>query len=117
MDHVGSHAVIIQVSDGTEAKLQGFTLKVLWPTDIEDYSTKGGLIVYPNPADRVIYFKFENPGDIILHIYNGAGMTMKTITSDFDEHFEVDISDLERGIYYYKVIVNGHKENGKLIKN
>ena len=116
-DHIGSHAVIIQVSDGTEAQMQGFTLIVSWPTSINDADSGFDLNVYPNPAHQVVNFKFEKPGSIILHIYNAVGMLKKTITSDFEDQLEVNISDFERGIYYYKAIVNGREENGKFIKN
>ena len=114
--HIGSHAVIIQLSDGHVEVMQGFTLKVLWPTAVEDF-TMEGLNVYPNPSDGVFYFSFGEPGEVTLHIYNSMGILKKTIISDFSEQFEVNISEFERGIYLYKAILNGKEETGKLIKN
>jgi hypothetical protein len=115
--NIGSHAIIIQVSDGMEQVMQGFTLKVSYSTAVDDFTIDTPLKVYPNPSDGIFYFESEEPGEIILNIYNSVGILQRTLTSDFEEQLEVNISDFERGIYIYKAFLNGQEETGKLIKN
>jgi len=115
--HIGSHAVIIQASDGKEQVMQGFTLKVSLSTGLDDFSFDEKLKVYPNPSDGIFYFESEEPGEIMLNIYNSVGILQRTISSDFEEQVEINISDFEKGIYIYKAFLNGQEETGKLIKN
>lgn len=116
MEDIGSHAVIIQVSDGTSSTLQGFTVKVSGPTSIDE-GTPGPIItVYPNPAHNNLCFSLDDPGDLILRIYSASGRLVKTVTSAYEERLEVDISDIERGIYIYKARMNQKLETGKFIK-
>jgi len=114
--HIGSHAIIIQVSDGIEEVMQGYTLKVNNPTAIEDIDMNADVDVYPNPADLIINFRMDKPGDMTLYIYNAVGILKKAVTSDFEEKLEVNISDLERGIYLYKAIIDGQTMTGRFIK-
>lgn len=115
-EHIGSHAVIIQVSDGTETVMQGYTVKVSAPTSMDNLDADQHLSVYPNPADDRVYFVSDKPGEMILHIYNSVGIILKSITLEYGEQFEVNISEFERGIYIYRAIINGQEETGKLIK-
>ncbi len=117
MDEIGSHAVIIQASDGKEAALQGYTLKVLWPTSTDNQGVRESIRLFPNPSDHMINLTWDGISEINLKIYSSAGILMKSVTSGTTGHFRLDISDLERGIYVYKVKVNGLEETGKLIKN
>jgi len=117
MSHIGSHAVIIQLSDGEAEVIQGFNLKVLNPVSVEDLTSDGMLEVYPNPSDGVFFFKSDKPGEIKLNIYNSVGVLQKTITSVVEEQIRIDISNLERNIYIYEAIINGQVKTGKLIKN
>ncbi len=72
--NIGSHAIIIQVSDGMEQVMQGFTLKVSYSTAVDDLTIDTPLKVYPNPSDGIFYFESEEPGEIILNIYNSVGI-------------------------------------------
>lgn len=115
-DNIGSHAVIIQVSDGKEAVMQGFTLKVLGPVGVPGETFKGPFRVYPNPARDATTFQFAEPSEVLISIYDSTGKIRKSMHSEYADQLKVDLSDLNRGTYLYRVLIDGQEESGTLIK-
>ena len=66
--------------------------------------------VYPNPANDAIYFSMENTVEGEVLIYNLAGKQLKRKTIE-DSVTEISISDLNNGMYFYRVI----RRNGSVL--
>lgn len=62
--------------------------------------------VYPNPANDVITIKADNVKQVI--IYNSLGQMMKSVDCN-DNLNEINVSDLENGMYFLNVIDNEGK--------
>jgi hypothetical protein len=83
------------------------------PTGIEEDVMKGGYMseVYPNPATNSISLDYQltskvNSADI--KIFNVLGSTVKeAILKRNGDNLKMDVSDLENGIYFYSVLLNG----------
>ena len=71
-------------------------------------------IVYPNPANGKIYFQLQDDlrgFNFLLYDIKGKLVANKLISSK-----EFDISNLNHGIYLYKIITNENTYNGKIVK-
>ncbi len=113
---LGSHGIILKVSDGHEDVIQGYTLKVIEPTSAGDYTQDIVRSVYPNPADDRIYFRFSEPGTVSVEIFDITGCVYRIQSKPVDEILEINIADLSRGIYIYKLEMDGKTEIGKITK-
>lgn len=79
------------------------------------------LTVYPNPAQSNVFFAayLSKTSDITIKIYdlNGCVLNEKTLRDvDFGSHeFNLPISNLSNGLYFYSVESNNNTINGKFI--
>ncbi len=77
---------------------------------------------YPNPANSFTEFsyKIDQPGNVSLKIYDSNGSKVLELVDEFQSagsyHTQLQSSQLESGIYFYNLTVNGTKSNtNKLI--
>jgi len=83
------------------------------PQSIAEDAMKGGSIsdVYPNPAVHTVNFDYNMPATVTsakVSIVNLLGSVVKeTVVEPNANKLSMDISELEDGIYFYNVIVNG----------
>jgi hypothetical protein len=73
------------------------------------------LMVYPNPASDHVFVKWDGFRQLSLEVYQVTGAkTMEVLVSPGQK---ISISDLQRGIYIYKLLNNSQVvHSGKLIK-
>src|SRR5690606_18186442 len=73
------------------------------------------LMVYPNPASDYVFVKWDGFRQLSLEVYQVTGAkTMELLVSPGEK---VSISNLQRGIYIYKLLNNRQViHSGKLIK-
>ncbi len=74
------------------------------------------LIVYPNPADDIIYVQHNYTADIIIQIINMNGIVVATKNSE-NINTMVDVSDLPSGIYIVKISGQSELSIGRFVKN
>lgn len=81
---------------------------------LEEKTKKFGLSVYPNPADNYteVSYTIENPGESTFELVNVVGnrVFQKTL-AERNGTFELNISKLPKGVYFYVL-----KENGKTLE-
>jgi hypothetical protein len=111
---IGPNSVILKVSDGKADILQGFTIMVNDPTGIDENEIQYKYTIYPNPASRVVYFKSYLSANIRLMIYDASGLLQKEVTAKNTDELEIDVSDLRKGMYLYKILTDDHIITGKL---
>jgi len=70
-------------------------------------------VVYPNPADSVLFVDSQNNLIDKIEMFNSLGQTVKTIHAGFDV---IDIADFTSGIYLMKLYSEGKTVNKKFIK-
>ena len=83
------------------------------PTGIAEEAMNGGRIseIYPNPASNVINLDYEltsKVNEASLKVFNLLGAEVKTANLERNSNkATLDVSDLNNGIYFYTVFING----------
>jgi hypothetical protein len=77
-------------------------------------------VVYPNPADKVIYLKLSNEmfeaGKKQYILYDNLGKMVER--KDIDNTItEINVSQLNDGIYYLVLIYDSKRKDWKIVKN
>ncbi|RYE24820.1 MAG: T9SS type A sorting domain-containing protein [Sphingobacteriales bacterium] len=72
------------------------------PTAVEDVKAEMELVVYPNPANKILNIKWQGKGTINLYMLNTVGVVVRTATM-YQTLPRLDISDLPDGIYFLKI--------------
>lgn len=114
--HVGSHAIILKVSDGHGEIMQGFTITVSPASAINDIDNSIIGRIFPNPVTNDINFEFAKSGKIRVDILDVTGNIKKQTEAENTNILNVNISDLANGIYIYKVYQEGKVGIGKFVK-
>ncbi len=89
------------------------------PTSIkDDIEIMGKALTYPNPTSDIIYFEVEQNiyqnAQIYLYDMNGRLKQQKEFNEQ--EAIQLNLSDFNTGIYYYKLIMDNDIYTGKVIK-
>jgi hypothetical protein len=67
-------------------------------TKIKEKNSSYSISIFPNPAKNVLYLKTKQKGNLNYEITNTMGQTIKT--GNLKNEFEVNISDMDNGIYF-----------------
>ena len=87
-------------------------------------STPGNDIIYssfPNPARDITHIVYELQYDahVRVDLYNFMGQHVKLMlemnVSSGPHSFDLDVSDLPRGLYFYEINTSGQKQLAKLM--
>jgi len=82
-------------------------------TSVEDLSVQSDVLVYPNPSSAKFSIEFfcRNSGDLKLDLISSSGQSVKILidrnTSSGKKNFSFDSSNLEKGIYFLRIELNG----------
>ena len=85
-------------------------------TGVNEINTSENMAVYPNPASDLITLSFDrtNNQKIILNVYNVIGGLVKTELLKQNQQ-QVNIYDLNNGIYIVEIKANDWSEKQQLI--
>lgn len=87
-------------------------------SSINEESNNSGIILYPNPANDLLYISFEKEltteSTLSIRSIGGEEVFSKNFTNG--KSFDADIKKLEPGIYFTTIIVEGKKYYSKFIK-
>jgi len=88
-------------------------------TSIENVNNNFDFSVNPNPANDIINIKMGNTKNVTVNIHNAIGKIVLTKTfnniSSLDK--DINLSELNSGIYFIEVINNGKSQTKKLVIN
>lgn len=107
----GEFIYIVTVSDGEESLDATVTFTVLDPTDVDEIAgTK--VSVYPNPASSTLNINVAN-GFTSLNVkfVNIHGQIVKEVANAL----EINVSDVESGIYFIKIDCDGQQYLQKIV--
>jgi hypothetical protein len=117
-DDMGEHTVIITVTDGVFTLLHQFTVEVVreYPIGIDDFEGSLSTNVYPNPASEYVIFELKGNEACTLEI---TDITGKVVVKEHIERnvsqFRIDMSELDKGIYIYRLSDGKKDQSGKLM--
>jgi len=113
----GNTQIIAGTSFGSRAQAQ---FSVDLGVSVEDYSNPIEVVVYPNPAVHQVVLAFssldENP--VSIDVINHIGQVIKRIEPGSSQtgynRFQIDLSDLDQGLYVLAIEVGTHKYSRKI---
>jgi len=83
------------------------------PVDVDQIDSGEAMVLYPNPTDSRIYLQTAS-GQFSANIYNVSGQRVMQIENS--QSPELDISHLERGVYFIEVQSAGRTQTMKIVK-
>lgn len=104
----------------SENKLTVVTLPFPFITGLENQIERASFALYPNPAQGNVTLSFSSDasGEIEINIANMIGQSMKLVSKEIrngENAFQLDISDLSKGIYLVTLGSGENKITQKLI--
>ena len=98
-----------------EGEMKGLLLETFHGTSLQG-GTTGGLLVYPNPTDGILYVSLANPEEAIRHIAISS-LTGKVLATQKDFSEQMDVSSIPAGLYILTVTTSlGNTYNAKFVK-
>lgn len=74
--------------------------------------------VYPNPVKDILFVEGKLNSNSKLELMNSEGKKIQSFDLELNNKTNINISNLPKGIYFYKISENGRlSDSGKLIKN
>ncbi len=84
-------------------------------TSFSGFREKGEVSVYPNPANNLLHFILPSKSNEI-EVFNGLGVKVFHAETDVLESLELNVSDWEPGIYFYRIKNGGQNDfRGKVL--
>jgi len=93
-----------------------------FPTGVELENSKSVPEVYPNPFEESLFLSIpaERQGKLSIRLFDSAGRLCKTysiqISGSLNHSIEMLTSDLEEGLYIYKLELSGESYSGSVLK-
>lgn len=114
---VGNYTITYEVTDSESNVITTLTRTVII-TDalsINDIDEKSLFHFYPNPVQQVVTINSSERVEKIV-IFNPLGQKVKTLRTE-KNFIELDISDIEHGIYFMNITINSKIYVVKIIKD
>lgn len=77
-------------------------------------ATHSTIQIFPNPSSGILTLQLSDSGVVDMVIFNAVGQTVFTQAIREPEH-EIDLSDLPKGFYHYRIIGNQVKKSGTIV--
>ncbi len=101
----GEIVFTVEISDGTDTKNAEVVVYVENCVGVNEYTTND-LVIYPNPAkDMVNVTLNEDSENISWTLINMHGQVVKKM-NEVSGSFEIDLNDVDKGIYFLNVSVD-----------
>lgn len=98
-------------------------LKETWKasglTNVEDMYGGTGMALYPNPCEDVCYLKMKEiqpSAHVDLRVCDARGRTWIEYSGTYSDEMQIDISNLDCGLYIIQLIHEKGAYNGRLVK-
>ena len=85
------------------------------PVSIEPADMTADIHCYPNPASDIIHIETKHKGDIQVQVFDAAGRIILEKSFN-DNHFELNISNLNPAVYLLKIFNDTKSSVFKIIK-
>lgn len=108
---LGDYTYTVTVSDGIESVTSSVSFTVTECDDIDEISAEN-ITVYPNPASTTINIVgIENYTNLNVMIVNLQGQVVREVANAL----EINVSDIESGIYFVKISCDGQQYLKKFV--
>jgi hypothetical protein len=124
IERVGGFVSPVNDDTGTANTFAAAAVRISCTTGINDIKfSKTALSIFPNPASNQISFtnEFKATGTAVVKVTDIAGRTVKTINlgkqNAGTKTFNVDIAELNNGMYYIELTTDDTRSISKFTKN
>ncbi len=112
--NIGTHNVVLSVTDGKDAVTQSFTINVV-ANGVNDLTGKLAK-VYPVPASDYVTMDFaEKLGKADLQILSLSGKLLKKIDISNLSSYQLDVSNLKPASYLYRITTTKGQQTGSIV--
>ena len=86
------------------------------PVGINEFNLQNTFNVYPNPSDGDFNIRFNNytHGNITINVVNLLGATIKVINSASVDMVNINLSELDNGVYYLQIVSDKNTSTKKI---
>ncbi|MBN1950909.1 MAG: T9SS type A sorting domain-containing protein [Bacteroidales bacterium] len=111
----GTHDILLQVTDGSGLDQQQYSLVITY--DALSENKISSVLVYPIPATTELTIEYKDVlNDAVFQIMNMNGQTITEEPLEYNNgKISIDISDLNQGMYLYRVIEGNEIATGKFL--
>ena len=114
---IGNIAYVIEYNSGGNGRLFKITFPKAQASGVQDGERAYSVSMYPNPCADRITFKCNGPGRVKpeLFIYDLEGRRLMSARNEgiLDNQVSLSTAELQNGIYFYTMQVNGDVVKGK----
>ncbi|MDG2193695.1 MAG: T9SS type A sorting domain-containing protein [Polaribacter sp.] len=84
---------------------------------VDEFSSIKGLAIYPNPSASIFNINWQHGSTFSVSVYDVTGKLIleRKNTSYLSNHFELDMKNYVRGLYFAKITVDGNQVTKKII--
>ncbi len=107
----GNYYVLLMINCGTKTlTVYGSGIYIDQYTGIsEEAPSNNKMILYPNPVNDVLNISFAGTSnETNISIFNATGQLLRKINTNSQNNFAINVSDLQKGVYFIK-IENGNE--------
>ncbi len=107
----GNFTYTVTVSDGNETATASVTFTVIDNSDVDEIA-ESNVMIYPNPASSMVYIKgIEGYRNLEVSIVNIQGQVVMNAVNSL----EINVKDIESGIYFLNIICDGNQIIKKIV--
>lgn len=84
---------------------------------VDEFSSIKGLAIYPNPSASIFTIDWQHGSTFSISVYDVTGKLIleQKNTSYLSNHFELNMKNYVRGLYFAKITVDGNQVTKKII--
>lgn len=84
---------------------------------VDEFNSIKGLAIYPNPSASIFNINWQHGSTFSISVFDVTGKLIleQKNTSYLSNHFELDMKNYVRGLYFAKITVDGNQVTKKII--
>ena len=84
---------------------------------VEDLGQSLGIDIYPNPTENVLFIDLDKDlGQATIELFNELGELVIREEGHYTDKLEIDVQDLDKGIYLLRLKSNAFEFNSRSVK-
>ncbi len=119
ISHIGHNPISLMAESGNDSHNQEFDILVFDPMSMDTKTEVSGLSLFPNPTNGILYIDIKTSSEKIhfIQFFDLQGRLLSERTNlASNELIKVDVSSLQSGVYFIKVITADQILHAKCIK-
>jgi uncharacterized delta-60 repeat protein/uncharacterized repeat protein (TIGR01451 family) len=96
---------------------KGSAVRVGVTTGLASKRSSLAVKIYPNPTNGMVTLEMPESASVSeMRVYSVIGVLQKTVTLDKSATQQVNLEDIQEGLYLYEILQNGERKAGGMLK-